>query len=365
MIPIFKPYMPGNIQEGINEILYSGNLSYGEYGKSFEKKLSEYIGHKNVLTVSTYNQTMLIVLSTLGLKPGDEVIASPVSCLASNQPFAIKGLKVIWADVESTTGALDVEDVKNKITNKTKAIFHNHYCGFLGHINEINELGKQYGIPVVDDCSEAFGSESNGKKTGNLGTDISVFSFETVRLPNTINGGAIVFNNMDIFKKARLIRDYGIERTHFRDDLNEINPKCDIKLEGYGALMSEVNSLIGLKQMDDISNLIQKQRDNALKWNGIIDEMKDVKKIAITSNVSPNYWVYGILAKNKLEMTKAFRKQGFYATSVHINNNIYSVFNNKIELKGVNEFMEKFIALPSGWWLSEKNIEAIAPLSKI
>lgn len=354
MIPIFKPYMPENIQEGLNEILYSGKLSYGKYGRAFEKKISEYIDHKNVLTVSTYNQAMLIVLSTLGLNPGDEVIASPVSCLASNQPFVIKGLKVVWADVNPLSGALSVDDVRSKINSNTKAIFHNHYCGYLGNIEEMNALGKEFGIPVIDDCIEAFGSELNGKKAGNLGTDITVFSFQTVRLPNTIDGGALVFKDKAMFEKAKMIRDYGIDRTHFRDELNEINPLCDINLEGYGALMSETNSFIGLKQMDDITNLIKKQSHNALKWNAIIDESNDVQKITITNNVIPNYWVYGVLAKNKTATIKKFREQGFYATSVHINNNIYSVFKNKVELKGVNEFINHFVAIPCGWWFSNK-----------
>lgn len=356
MIPIFKPYMPDGLTKEIESVLYSGKLAYGEYGKKFESKLADYIGNKNVLTVSTYNQALLITLSTLGLKPGDEVIASPVSCLASNQPFAIKGLKVIWADVEPDSGAMAVDDVKSKITKNTKAIFHNHYCGYLGYINEINVLGTAYGIPVIDDCIEAFGSELGGKKTGNLGTDITVYSFQTVRLPNTIDGGAIVFKDEVMFERAKMIRDYGIDRTRFRDELNEINPSCDIKLEGYGALMSEINSLIGLPQMDDVANLLEKQRDNALVWDQIINEMDDVSKISLTPKTLPNYWVYGVLAKNKLETIKKFRAQGFYATSVHINNNIYSVFNNTGELKGVNEFMNHFVALPCGWWVNKLKI---------
>lgn len=350
MIPIFKPYMPENIQEGLNEILYSGKLSYGKYGKEFEQKLSEYIDHKNVLTVSTYNQAMLIVLSTLGLKPGDEVIASPVSCLASNQPFVIKGLNVVWGDVNPKTGSLCIDDVRSKITTNTKAIFHNHYCGYLGDIEAMNALGKEYGITVIDDCIEAFGSELHGNKTGNLGTDITVFSFQTVRLPNTIDGGALVFNDYELFEKAKKIRDYGIDRTSFRDELNEINPKCDIKLEGYGALMSEINSFIGIHQMNDIHKLIEKQRINAQLWQKSIDEMKVISSLEITTNTKPNNWVYGILSENKVATIKKFREQSFYATSVHINNNIYSVFNNKDQLKGVEEFMNHFIAIPCGWW---------------
>jgi dTDP-4-amino-4,6-dideoxygalactose transaminase len=357
MMPIFKPYMPKNLTEGIEDILYSGKLAFGENGRAFEEKLSSYIGNEKLLTVSSYNHALLIILSTLGLKAGDEVIASPVSCLASNQPFAIKGLKIVWADVDPNSGALSVDYVRSKINSNTKAIFHNHYCGYLGSIDEMNALGKEYGIPVVDDCIEAFGSELNGKKTGNLGTDITIFSFQTVRLPNTIDGGALVFKDKTMFEKAKMIRDYGIERTHFRDELNEINPKCDIKLEGYGALMSEINSFIGLRQMDDIDMLLKKQRDNAELWKGKINEMNNIISLPKKLNSSPNNWVYGVLAKNKTETIKRFREQGFYATSVHINNNIYSVFENNIKLKGVSEFMNHFVAIPCGWWVNLNNKE--------
>ncbi len=352
MIPIFKPYMPGNISSGIEDILYSGKLSFGDRGVEFEEKLASYIGCEKVLTVTSYNQALLIVLSTLGLKPGDEIIASPVSCVASNQPFVVKGLKVVWADVNPLLGTLSIDDVRSRITSKTKAIFHNHYCGYLGDIEAINDLGKEFGIPVIDDCIEAFGSELNGKKTGNLGTDITVFSFQSVRLPNTIEGGALVFSNQKMFEKAKLIRDYGIERSNFRDKLNEINPDCDIKLEGYGALMGELNSYIGIKQLENLDSLIGRQREHAVIWDEKIQNKNGIESLLILKNSSPNRWVYGLLAKNKLDTLKEFREEGYYSTSVHINNNIYSIFNNKTKLKGVDEFMNSFIALPCGWWVN-------------
>ena len=354
MIPIFKPYMPSNLGEGIEDIIYSGKLSYGEKGKEFEEKLASYIGNDKVLTISSYNQALLIVLSTLGLKPGDEIIASPVSCLASNQPFVVKGLKVVWADINPLSGTLSVDDVRSRITSKTKAIFHNHYCGYLGEIDAMNALGKEFEIPVIDDCIEAFGSELNGKKTGNLGTDITVFSFQTVRLPNTIEGGALVFNNLEMFEKAKKIRDYGIERANFRDNLNEINPDCDIKLEGYGALMGELNSYIGIKQLENLDSLLKKQRANAIIWNQKINKETNLKSLSFLENSSPNRWVYGVLTKKKLDTIKEYREKGYYATSIHINNNIYSIFDNKTELKGVNEFVNSYVALPCGWWFNLK-----------
>lgn len=354
MVPIYKPYMPQNLSSDINEILYSGQLGYGKYGKQFEQQLKDYIGCDYVLTVNSYNTAMLILLSTLNLQYGDEVIASPVSCLASNQPFAVKGLKVVWADVNPLSGSMCPDDVKSKITSKTKAIFHNHFCGYLGDIAAINTIGKAYGIPVIDDGIEAFGSQYKGKKLGNLDTDVTVFSFQTVRLPNTIDGGAIVFKDKNLYEKALLIRDYGIDRTIFRTRDGEINPKCDIKLEGYAGLMSELNSYIGTRQMEDIESLLVIQKNNAMIWNEKFTNLDTINSLKMTSDSIPNYWVYGTLCKNKTQAIKNFKESGFYATGVHINNNIYSVFDNKTPLKGVNEFMNRFVAIPCGWWFNNK-----------
>ncbi|WP_199119961.1 DegT/DnrJ/EryC1/StrS aminotransferase family protein [Pedobacter sp. ASV28] len=356
MIPIYKPYMPNNIGAEINEILYSGQLGYGKYGKMFENKLQDFVGCNYVISVNSYNIAMLILLSTLGLQANDEVIASPVSCLASNQPFAVKGVKVIWADIDPKFGSLCPDSVRARITKNTRAIFHNHFCGYLGNISAINAIGKEYGIPIIDDGIEAFGSKYNGNRLGNVGTDITIFSFQTVRLPNTIDGGAIVFNNEELYQKALLIRDYGIDRREFRTEDNEINPACDIKLEGYGGLMSELNSFIGIKQMDDIEELLQVQNTNANNWKNKFENVATIQSLGEIEGSEPNFWVFGTLCENKKTAIREFKERGFYATGVHINNNIYSVFNNMTVLPGVNEFMKKFIAIPSGWWFKNKYI---------
>lgn len=356
MIPIYKPYMPDNILGELNTILYSGQLGFGKYGIKFESQLREFIGSEFVLSINSYNTALQIVLSTLGLNYGDEIIASPVSCLASNQPFATKGLKVIWCDVNPNNGTLCPIDLENKITKNTKAIFHNHFCGYLGEIDQVNLIGKKYGIPIIDDGIEAFGSKYKGKRLGNVGTDITIFSFQTVRLPNTIDGGAVVFKDKKMFEKAILIRDYGIDRSRFRMDDGEINPLYDIDLEGYAGLMSELNSYIGTRQMLHIDRLLTTQKINSKNWQPTLAKIEGVSSLNIINETEPNYWVLGLLSKNKKKTIEYFKSNGYYASGVHINNNIYSIFKNKSPLSGVSEFIEKFVAIPCGWWVKNTNI---------
>lgn len=345
MIPLFKPYVPETLPE-LDNILHSGALSYGKWGKKFECSLCEFIGNDYLLTTNSYASAIQLALTVLGLSFGDEVITSPMSCLASNQPLLTFGLKIVWADIDPKTGTLSPDSVKEKITSKTKLIFHNHFCGYVGYVDEINSIGKQFGIPIIDDCVEAFGTKYKGKYTGNLGTDISLFSFQTVRLPNTIEGGAVIFNDRKLYEQALLMRDYGIERERFRDKNGEISINCDIRLPGFGAMMNEINSYIGYSQIDKIESLLKYQKENALCWETELGNSSLLSR----DEIEPNYWVFGILSERKSIDLINFRSLGYYSSGVHLPNNYYSVFGKRIILPGVENFYSKFLALPSGWW---------------
>lgn len=351
MIPLYKPFMPE--VPLVDEILHSGKLSYGPYGKAFEQQLCAYLEVNNLIVTNTFSNGISVAVTTLGLKQGDMVIVSPMACLASTQPLVTLGLNVIWADVDPNFGTLDPDSVKNVIKKNPniKLIIHNHFCGYLGHIDEINSIGKEYGIPVMDDGIEAFGSEYKGKKLGNVGSDITVFSFGAVRIPNTIDGAAVIFKDEALYKKSLLVRDSGINRSIFRDELGEISKSCDISLIGYNAMPNEVQSYIGLQQMEQVKDLLNTQRVNAAHWHSYFENNLDAVPIRDTIS-NPNYWVYGILCKDKVNAIKSFRAKGLHASSVHINNNNYSVFGDKAILPGVSEFYNNFLALPCGWWFN-------------
>jgi len=354
MVPLYKPYMPENLPE-LELILHSGALAYGRWGKIFEQKLAEYIGVDQIVTTGSASSAMLVAILAMGLRPGDKVIASPMSCLASNQPFLTQGLHVIWADIDPETGTLDPDSVRKKMSPACKAIFHNHYCGYTGHIDEINQIGREFGIMVADDATEAFGSEYKGKKTGNTGADLSVFSFQTIRLPNTIDGGAIAFNNHELYQKALLARDYGIDRNHFRDSRGEIDPNCDISMPGFGATLNEVNSYIGAVQMDEVDRLIGQQRANKERWKELLQHRSNqFRWVSEKVNQHSNGWVFGLLTDKRDEWMLRFREEGFYASKVHLPNHRYAAFGFQGHLKGVEEFYSKFLALPNGWWFSHK-----------
>ena len=356
MIPLYKPYMPESLSE-IDNILHSGALAYGKWGVEFERSIKDFIGCSNeVVAVNSYTSALQVMLCAAGIGPGDEIIASPMCCLASTQPAAALGAKFIWADIDSAHGTLDPDDVEKKISPRTKLIMHNHFCGYPGHIDEINAIGKRHGILVADDCIEAFGAEYKGRKLGNTGTDITTFSFQTVRLPNAIDGGAVIFKDSDQYRRALQVRDFGIARSAFRDSLGEINPHCDIARIGFGATINEIFSYIGFVQMKEITRLLDIQRQNAAMWQQLLATHPSVAALPAAAQTQPSYWVFGVLSDDKRETIKRFRELGLYASGVHLPNYYYSVFGERSRLKGVEEFYSRFLAVPSGWWVNAAEI---------
>lgn len=345
--------MPEMLPE-VDSILHSGALAYGRWGRAFEQSIKDFVGcEQEVLVANSFTATIQVVLSTLGIKAGDEIIASPQSCLASTQPLATYGAKVVWADVDPLRGTLCPLSVESKITPRTKIIFHNHHCSFPGYICQINALGQKYGITVIDDCIESFGSEYKGRILGNLGTDVTIFSFQTVRLPNTIDGGAMIFKDIKLHERAIRVRDLGVDRTTFRDAMGEINPASDVPMHGYGVTMNEVSSYIGYCQMQVLPELFARQRANAKAWHEIVVSEYPDLQLLDTNDITPSYWVFGVLSDDKLKTLNHFRELGYSCSGVHIPNTYYSIFGSQGEFPGVDEFYNKFVALPCGWWVEK------------
>lgn len=349
MIPLFQPYMPDVSM--VNEILHSGDLAYGAYTKEFENKLKDYFNTPYLLVTNSFQNAVSVVMTTLDIEREGNVIASPMACLASTQPYLSYGLKIRWADIEPDSGTLSPDSVRNQITAGTKVIVHNHFCGYPGYIDEINAIGAEFGIPVIDDGIECLGSEYKGNVIGNCGTDVTIFSLTAVRFLNCIDGGIIIFKDKKLYEKSLLVRDCGIDRSQFRDEMGEINPECDIRFIGYSATMSNVNGYVGLRQLEHLPKLLKRHRVQAEKWKTYFEGQSTYLPI-YRQDCRPNYWVYGILVSQKKDVIQKFRDMGYAASGVHIRNDIYSAFGRQTyELPGVGEFYKSFVALPCGWWM--------------
>ena len=356
MLPLLKPFVNKNIS--LDGLIQSGNLAFGVNGRAFEKKLSEYISNENVLLVNSYQNAFHICLSALGLKQGDEVLLSPLACLQTTQALKSYGLNIKWIDANLDLSTIDKESLKISISKKTKLVIHNHYCGMVGDIKSIQQICKNNNLLLIDDAIEAFGSKYNNKIIGNSEfSDATIFSFNPVRNPNAIDGGAISFRDKPAFERSKLLRDYGIDRKLFRLINGEINPDYDILLSGYAATISDINAYVGLINLTDLPNILIRARKAAKFWESVLI-FNDIQHTLFNNPLSENNnWVFSFKTNHKQNVFDFFRNKGIQCSSVHLPNNKYSVFGEKSPLVNVSKIFNSFISLPTFWWLEDEFFE--------
>jgi perosamine synthetase len=350
LIPLYKPYMP--ILPELNKILNSGKLAYGTYGRLFESKISDFICNPFFLSTNNYSNAVIVALLTLGIKPCDKVVISPLVCLATSQPIVSFGVELIFCDVDISTGTLDSILLKEILSkNNITCVVFTHFAGIVGDIDSVTKVCKDYSVPVIEDASDAFGSKFKGDYIGNTGFDITVFSFSAVRNPNLIDAGGMTFANKRLYDRAILFRDAGINRSTFRNSFGEIDPLSNIKLPGISATLDEVRSYIGVRQIESLKSIIETNRQNSAKILKSLEGLDIIKPIN-NADRDHNGWVLPILTLDKERIFRSLHKLGITSSSVHSNISIYDI-NKKFKMVNVEKFLDSFLALPSGWWISD------------
>jgi len=356
MIPLLKVNMPSSAVDAVSEVLNSGFVADGENVKEFEKMLGEFIGNQNVVTVHSEANGILLSLFMAGVRPGDEVIASPMACTASTMPILNLFAQVKWCDVNQYTGMMDPDELEHLINNKTKAVLFTHWAGEVAEVQKINDIAHNNGLKVIEDASEAFGAKFHGKYLGNHDSDYTVYSFGPVRHITTIDGGAIFFKDENECLKAKDLKRFGIHRETFRDALGEISKNSDIPLQGYNFYMNNVCASIGTQQLKEAKNILNKYYENGNFYKNKLSKIEGLTMLERNEDNQPSYWVFTFLAKKRDELLIKLREKGIYASKIHLRNDIYSCYGTGVQsnLEGVKYFSDHVLCIPSGWWVGEK-----------
>lgn len=198
-IPFLKPGITEADIRRMNQSIRTGWLVHGEYTHQFEQALNKYLGNTSFMTASC-TASLHMALMLAGVKKGDEVITTPMSWVSTANVILYQGAKVVFADVDPLTGILDINEVKKKLTKKTKAVIVVHLYGQMADMKEFSKLP----VPVIEDCAHALEAERDGIKPGQLGF-AACFSFHAAKNITCGQGGAIV--TPDIEKCKLLVRD--------------------------------------------------------------------------------------------------------------------------------------------------------------
>ncbi|MBT8557278.1 DegT/DnrJ/EryC1/StrS aminotransferase family protein [Polynucleobacter paneuropaeus] len=265
-IPFTRPSFDQATIDAVGEVLRSGWVTSGPKLAEFESALSDYFGGRPVRCFANGTATMKIALQVAGIGEGDEVITTPISWVATSNVILGVGAKPVFVDIDPITRNLDLAKVAAVVSSKTRAIMPVYLAGLPINMDELHSLAKQYKLRVIEDAAQAIGSTWKGHKIGSIG-DLVSFSFQANKNLSTVEGGCLVFNNLDEAKLAEKLRLQGVTRQGMDG--------MDVDVLGGKDNLTDVNAVIGLHQLKQLPQFQAKRAELARHYFATLrQEMK-------------------------------------------------------------------------------------------
>jgi len=242
-IPFTRPSFNQETIDAVADVLRSGWVTSGPKLAEFEATLSEYFGGRPVRCFANGTATMKIALQVAGIGPGDEVITTPISWVATSNVILGVGAKPVFVDIDPVTRNIDLHKVTAAITSKTRAIMPVYLAGLPVDMDRLYAIAKQHHLRVIEDAAQAFGSQWKGQKIGSFG-DLVSFSFQANKNLTTVEGGCLVLNDDSEAKLAEKFRLQGLTRQGMDG--------MDVDVLGGKDNLTDVNAVIGLQQLKQL-----------------------------------------------------------------------------------------------------------------
>ncbi|ACH39585.1 MAG: hypothetical protein ACD_55C00099G0006 [uncultured bacterium] len=279
-IPIYQPSLLGNEKKYVNECLDSTWISSkGRFIAEFEEKFANYTGARYAASVCNGTVALHLALVALGIGPGDEVIVPTLTYISSVNAITYTGATPVFVDALESTWQMDPDDVRRKITPRTRAIMVVHLYGHPCDMDQLVDIAKGRGLFMIEDCAEAFGARYKGRHVGSFG-DISTYSFFGNKTITTGEGGMVVTNDETLHDRAVHFKGQGLakHREYWHD------------VVGYNYRMTNICAALGLAQLERSDELLDKKREVA-RWYAEELEGAPVLLHRETADVRHSYWM--------------------------------------------------------------------------
>lgn len=357
---IAKPYITKREKQLVLEVLSSGNLSLGPKYQEFEKKFAQKIGTKYACAVSSGTAGLHLAMIAAGIGPGDEVITSPFSFIASANCILYVGAKPVFVDIDPVTYNMDPLKMEEKITSKTKAILVVHIFGQSADMSKILKIAKKHNLKIIEDACESVCAKYDSKNIGTFG-ESAVFAFYPNKQMTTGEGGMLVTNDKKIYNLCSSLRNQG---------RSENMQWLDHKYLGYNYRMDEMSAALGLAQLEELDYMIDQRRKIANLYGKYLSNYAEIVEIpkVVSGNVH-TWFVYVVRIKNqKIKRDKVISELAImgistkpYLPSVHL----FDFYKKKFKYKKgdfpISEMVSAAsLALPLYIGLKEDDIRYIS-----
>ena len=355
----YIPYGRHSIDEddinSVVKILKSDFITQGRTIDEFEEQLAGCAGAKYAVVFNSGTAALHGAYFTAGLTAGDEFITPPITFAATSNAGLYLGARPVFVDVEKDTGNIDLNKIEDAITSKTKLISPVHYSGNPVDMEKLYEIAYKHKLLIVEDAAHALGAEYKGEKTGNCRfSDMTILSFHPVKHITTGEGGAVLTNNEEFYKKLLMFRTHGITKNDF---VNQADGDWyhEMQFLGYNYRLTDIQAALGISQLKKLDKFLRRRREIADIYNKefLNNEFFDI--IIPCNYASSAYHLYPILLKDKLksrkkDLFKQLREEGLGVQVHYIPVYLHPYYKSLGYEKGLcpsaEDFYEREISIP-------------------
>lgn len=317
MIPYGKQTIEQDDIQAVVDVLKSDFLTTGPKIAEFEQTVADYVGAKYAVAISNGTSALHAACFAAGIEPGDEVITTPLTFAASANCVLYCGGTPVFADVDPKTYNIDPEDIQRKITDRTKAIIAVHLAGQPCDMDAIHSIAREHGLIVIEDGAHALGSVYKGKKVGSM-SDMTTFSFHPVKPITTGEGGMIVTDNEDFYKKMILFRSHGITRDDSmmtRNDGPWFYQQFNL---GYNYRITDIQCALGCSQMKKLDRFLALRKEIVAHYNEAFADCDNIITPYQLSDTESGWHLYIVQVKkcDRRQVFENMREKGI-GVNVH------------------------------------------------
>ncbi|MDA8755336.1 DegT/DnrJ/EryC1/StrS family aminotransferase [Candidatus Pseudothioglobus singularis] len=339
------------IDTGIHSVLDNSNYIMGEQVSSLENSLEEFASVKHAICCSSGTDALLLSLMSIDIQPGEEVITTPFTFVATAEAIALMKAKPVFVDIDNETFNLDANKIESAITNKTKAIIAVSLYGQPSDIDSIQSIAKKYNLKVIIDGAQSFGSTYDGKSDSSLG-DISVTSFFPSKPLGCYGDGGAVFTNNDSYaNKIRMLRVHGQVKRYSH------------KLIGMGARLDTLQASVLKVKLSHYKDEIKKRNSVAQAYDDFLENFVLTPKI---KNNRTSVWAqYTVLLKNRNDVQLKLKEKGIpstvhYPIPLHLQECFADLKYKKGDFPVAEKISQEVLSLPINSFLKDDEIDYIA-----
>ena len=339
------------IDTNIAKVLAHGRYIMGPEVSELEEQMADYVGVKYCIGVSSGTDALLIAMMALEIGPGDEVITTPFTFIATSEMIKLLGAKPVFVDIDPQTYNIDPAKISSAITNNTKLILPVSLYGQCADMDAINTIAKQHNLPVLEDGAQSFGATYKGRKSCNLSTVGCTSFFPSKPLGCYGDGGAIFTNDDVLAKVMREIRVHGQDKRYSHPRLG-INGRLDT-----------IQAAVLLAKFEIFPDEVMQRDRVGRQYTTSINAMQStIVAPQIRSNCTTVYAQYSIMVNNREQLIAKLNKMNIptavhYPVPLHLQPPFY---NNQLNLPVVEDVATKIVSLPMHPYLSTEDIEKVS-----